>query len=275
VSKRQSAEARELILVNRNGASFFQFENLTRYAAIRHGVFTRRCGNSTGAFQSLNVGFGLGDGADYVRANRRLIARALEGEDLVFAEQVHGDDVIVVDSQNSGSEKGCDLVAGMGDALVTGIFGKLLTIQVADCQSVLLYDPIRRVIANVHCGWRGSVKNILGQTVRVMNKCFQCDSSDLVAGIGPSLGPCCAEFINYRKEIPEIFWCYKSADDHFDFWALSRDQLVGAGVLRENIENSSICTKCNSATFFSYRAERQTGRFASVIGINRSTNLPV
>jgi copper oxidase (laccase) domain-containing protein len=131
------------------------------------------------------------------------------------------------------------------------------------------------VIANVHCGWRGSVKNILGQTVRVMNKCFQCDSSDLVAGIGPSLGPCCAEFINYRKEIPEIFWCYKSADNHFDFWALSRDQLVGAGVLRENIENSSICTKCNSATFFSYRAERQTGRFASVIGINRSTGLPV
>jgi YfiH family protein len=275
VSKKESAEARELILVNRNGASFFQFENLTRYTAICHGVFTRRCGNSKGFFQSLNVSFGLGDGPDNVRANRHLIARALEGEDLVFAKQVHGNDVIVVDSQNSGSEKGCDSVAGMGDALVTGISGKFLTIQVADCQSVLLYDPIRRVIANVHCGWRGSIKNILGQTVRVMSKCFQCKSSDIVAGIGPSLGPCCAEFVNYRKEIPEIFWRYKSADDHFDFWALSRDQLVGAGVLRENIENSSICTKCNSETFFSYRAERQTGRFASVIGINRSAGLPV
>lgn len=274
MSKRGATEVRELILVNRNGVSFFQFENLMRYTAIRHGVFTRRSGNSTGVFQSLNISFGLGDRVDNVRANRRLISRALEGEDPVFAEQVHGDDVIVVNSKNSGSEKGCDSVAGIGDALVTGISGKFLAIQLADCQSILLYDPIRRVIANVHCGWRGSIKNILGRTIGVMNKCFQCNSSDIVAGIGPSLGPCCAEFVNYREEIPEIFWRYKSADDHFDFWALSRDQLVGAGVPRENIESSSICTKCNAETFFSYRAERQTGRFASVIGINRSTGFP-
>ena len=219
--------------------------------------------------------FGLGDMAAHVRANRRLIARAIEGEDLVFAEQVHGDDVIVVNYQNSGSDMGTDRVVGIGDALVTDVSGKFLVIQLADCQSILLYDPIRRVVANVHCGWRGSIKNVIRRTVCVMQKCFQCNSTDIIAGIGPSLGPCCAEFVNYRKEIPEKFWCYKSADDHFDFWALSLDQLVSAGVLRENIETSSICTKCNTEAFFSYRAEGQTGRFASVIGINRSTAFPV
>jgi YfiH family protein len=258
-----------LILVNRSGASFFQFENLARHATIRHGVFTRRFGYSTGVFQGLNVSFDLGDVGDHVRANRHLIAEAIEGEDLVFAEQVHGDNVIVVNSQNSGSEMGTERVVGIGDALVTDTSGKFLIIQLADCQSILLYDPIRRVIANVHCGWRGSIKNILGRTVHVMNKCFRCNSTDIVAGIGPSLGPCCAEFVNYRKEIPEKFWRYKSADDRFDFWALSRDQLVGAGVRREKIETGSICTKCNTEAFFSYRAEGQTGRFASVIGINR------
>ncbi len=258
-----------MILVEGNGASFFQFENLARYTAIRHGIFTRRFGNSMGAFQSLNVSFGLGDEAEHVRANRLLIARVIEGEDLVFAEQVHGDVVIVVNSQNSDSEMDADRVAGIGDALVTDVFGKFLVVQLADCQSILLFDPIRRVVANVHCGWRGSLKNIIGRTICVMQKCFQCNSTDIIAGIGPSLGPCCAEFVNYRKEIPEKFWSYRAADNHFDFWALSRDQLIGTGILQENIETGGICTKCNTEAFFSYRAEGQTGRFASVIGINR------
>jgi YfiH family protein len=257
-----------LILVNRHRASFLQFENLSRCAAIRHGVFTRRCGHSAGVFQSLNVSFAVGDAAENVRANRRLIARAIEGEDLVFADQVHGDGVINVNSQDFVSNTGTDRVAGIGDALVTDISGKFLIIQLADCQSILLCDPVRRVVANVHSGWRGSVKNILGQIVCVMNKDFHCNSTDIIAGIGPSLGPCCAEFVNYRSEIPEKFWRYKSVADHFDFWSLSRDQLVGAGVLPENIETAGICTKCNTDAFFSYRGEGRTGRFASVIGIN-------
>jgi len=247
-----------------------QFENLTRHTEIGHGVFTRRFGHSTGAFHSLNVSFGLGDVADHVRANRRRISRAIEGEDLVFAEQVHGNVVVVVNSQNSGLDMSTDRVVGIGDALVTDVSGKFLMVQLADCQSILLYDPIQKVVANVHCGWRGSIKDILGRTVDVMNKRFRCNSRDIIAGIGPSLGPCCAEFINYRSEIPEKFWHYKSANDHFDFWSLSRDQLIGAGLLRENIETGGICTKCNTESFFSYRGEGQTGRFASVIGLNMS-----
>ena len=261
----------ELILVNRNGAAFFQFESLARYSAIGHGVFTRRFGHSTGVFQSLNVSFGLGDVVDHVRANRCRVARAIESEDLVFAQQVHGADVIIVNSKNSGFDQDTDRVVGIGDALITNVPGKFLIIQLADCQSILLYDPIQQAVANVHCGWRGSIKNILRRTVNVMNKHFQCNSADIIAGIGPSLGPCCAEFVNYRNEIPEKFWHYKSADDHFDFWSLSRDQLVSAGVLQDNIETSRICTKCNTDAFFSYRGEGQTGRFASAIGINRST----
>jgi len=267
-------EVEELISVNRNGTAFLQFENLNRYTEISHGVFTRRFGHSAGVFQSLNVSFGLGDVADHVRANRRRIARAIEGEDLVFAEQVHGNDVLVVNSQNSGLDMSIDGVAGTGDALVTDLSGKFLIIQLADCQSILLYDPIQKVIANVHCGWRGSTKNIAGRTVDVMNKRFGCNRRDLIAGIGPSLGPCCAEFVNYRSEIPQKFWRYKSANDHFDFWALSREQLIAAGLLRENIETGGICTKCNTDAFFSYRGEGQTGRFASVIGLKKSAAFP-
>jgi YfiH family protein len=258
-----------LIIANKNGASFYQFENLIKYPAIRHGVFTRHCGHSTGHFRSLNVSLGQGDEDEKVMKNRRLISQAMEGAALVFAEQVHGDHVVILNSEDSDSFSGNDRVIGIGDALVTNVSGSFLTIQLADCQSIMLYDPVRQVIANVHSGWRGSIKNIVGKTVQIMQKRFKCNSAHLIAGIGPSLGPCCAEFMNYQKEIPREFWHYKSDGNRFDFWALSRDQLICAGIRRENIEAGNICTRCNTETFFSYRAEGRTGRFASVIGLNR------
>lgn len=258
-----------MILVTKNEASFYQFENLKKFPEICHGIFTRHFGHSTGPFQSLNVSFGLGDVADDVRKNRRHIFRVFGGRDLVFIEQVHDNQVIIFNARNSDSSDLNDRAFGIGDALVTNVCQKYLTIQLADCQSILFYDPIQRVIANVHSGWRGSIKNIIGRTVAVMKNYFKCTGADIIAGIGPSLGPCCAEFINYRKEIPQIFWQYKSSADYFDFWSISRDQLIDAGVPGANIESGNICTKCNTETFFSYRGEGQTGRFAAVIGLNQ------
>jgi YfiH family protein len=263
----------DVISVSKNGVSFFQFENLQKYPTIRHGIFTRHVGHSTGGFQSLNVSLDLGDAADHVRKNRNLVSQVIEGRDLVFVKQVHGDQVVILNPGNIDSYGGNHRALGTGDALATNISGKFLTTQLADCQSILLYDPIQHVVANVHSGWRGSIKNIIGRTLAVMKKYFKCHNEDLIAGIGPSLGPCCAEFVNYRKEIAQRFWRYKLADDHFDFWTLSRDQLTHAGILGENIEISRICTKCNTQTFFSYRGEGRTGRFAAVIGLNRTASV--
>jgi YfiH family protein len=261
-----------VISVSKNCVSFFQFENLQKYPTIRHGIFTRHVGHSTGDFQSLNVSLDLGDAAGLVRKNRNLVSQVIEGQDLVFVKQVHGDQVVILNPKNIDSYGGNHRALGTGDALVTNVSGKFLATQLADCQSILLYDPIRQVVANVHSGWRGSIKNILGRTLGVMEKYFKSYSADIIAGIGPSLGPCCAEFVNYRKELPQIFWRYKLTDDHFDFWTLSRDQLTHAGVLGENVEISRICTKCNTETFFSYRGEGRTGRFAAVIGLNRTAS---
>ena len=258
-----------MILTHKNGASFYRFENLARFSEIRHGIFTRHFGSSQGPFDSLNVSFGLGDKAAHVRENRRVIARAMGSHDLIYAQQVHGDQVLILNPDHFVSDEHPESVLGTGDAIVTSASGKFLTIQLADCQSILLYDPNRRVVANIHSGWRSSIKNIAGRTVQVMQKHFKCRPADIVAGIGPSLGPCCSEFVNYRNEIPEIFWQYKTARDHFDFWSISRVQLVDAEIRRENIEVSNVCTCCNKAVFFSYRGEGQTGRFASVIGLKK------
>jgi YfiH family protein len=247
------------MFLNKNGGCFYQFPNLAKFAAINHGIFTRHSGCSRGAFKSLNVADGIGDDAKNVQENRRIISRCIQGRQLVFADQVHGDHVLVVEKNPAA--------ALVGDAMVTGFRQQFLTIQVADCQAVMMYDPDRQVVANIHAGWRGSIKNIIGSTLRQMENRFGCRPHHVVAGIGPSLGPCCAEFVNYIREIPEEFWKYKDARHHFDFWAVSRDQLLEAGVPEENINTAGICTKCNQDTFFSYRGQGSTGRFAAVIGL--------
>ncbi|MEE9497494.1 MAG: laccase domain-containing protein, partial [Desulfobacterales bacterium] len=86
--------------------SFFQFENLQKYPTIRHGIFTRHVGHSTGDFQSLNVSLDLGDAAEHVRKNRNLVSQVIEGRDLVFVKQVHGDQVVMLNPKNIDSYGG-------------------------------------------------------------------------------------------------------------------------------------------------------------------------
>jgi YfiH family protein len=254
-----------------NGVSYYQFKGLAACSGIEHRIFTRSGGHSQLPFASLNVSYGIGDNQKNVSANRDVISHNMGTGRLVFVRQVHGCKISVLDRNSKIREKITTGQAVTADAVVTELEGRNLVIQVADCQAVLLYEPVRRVIANVHCGWRGSVQNIIGRTIEVMKQHFGCHPGRIQAGIGPSLGPCCAEFINYRNEIPMEFWQYKGLNAHFDFWTLSRDQMLQAGMAEINIEPSEICTRCHTNDFFSYRAERTTGRFAAVIGLTKMT----
>ena len=279
-----------MIVQHKNGVSFLEFPILSGLSGILHGVFTRKNGKSKGPFQSLNVSFGVGDNDKTVLENRKIISQCFNDKDLVFLDQVHGTRIIAYSTEHLfyrvSDTNGCfedeysetlsaqTDISGIeserrfeADAIVTDIPGKLLVIQVADCQSVLIYDPVQKVAANVHSGWRGSINNIIGSTLKVMENSFGCHTRDIVAGIGPSLGPCCAEFVNYKNEIPELFWKYKNDNNYFDFWSISRDQLCEAGVLPENVDLSQMCTKCDLERFFSYRGEGTTGRFAVLIGL--------
>ena len=250
-------------MINRynHNLSYLQFPHLAEYADIRHGIFTRQGGFSKGCYQGLNVGMGSGDSLDHVLQNRAAISGCMGHSKLVFADQVHGTAII------NRSECGPSGKAESGDALITNAPGKSLVIQTADCQAVLIYDPVRKAVANIHSGWRGSIQNIIGLTVQAMIKEFNSDPKNLLTGIGPSLGPCCAEFIHYRTEIPKAFWSYKNHTDCFDFWAMSKDQLTGAGIPKNHIVSSDLCTRCRTDLFFSYRKEKSTGRFAAVIGL--------
>jgi YfiH family protein len=153
------------------------------------------------------------------------------------------------------------------DGFFTQLPGLVMMIKVADCQAILLYDPKRKAVGIIHSGWRGSVNNIAGKAIQLMRTEYNCNPPDIIVGVGPSLGPCCSEFRNWKQEFPPEFSQYQVRENYFDFWAITQRQLIESGVLRENIEIAALCTKCHPEVFYSYRGEGKTGRFAVTIGI--------
>lgn len=225
-----------------------------------HAVFTRLGGVSEHPCHSLNVSTRTPDHPASVRANLELVREAVGADRLATLDQAHGGDVIVI----SGKDRDKPVKPLKGDGLVTDVPGLGLVIKQADCQAVILYDPVRRVVANIHCGWRGNVADILGNAVKCMETVFGCGPTHLLAGIGPSLGPCCAEFKGHEDIFPRSFRRFMIGPDHFDLWALSAHQLASAGVEPSRVVVSGLCTRCRTDLFFSYRGEGTTGRFATV-----------
>lgn len=231
--------------------------------ALSAVTFSRHGGVSETPYHSRNVGLQVGDDQALVLRNRALIKEELGLVRLVSAKQVHGESILNVDWLPDADEEH----AGH-DTLMTNIPGLGLMVQQADCQAVMLYDPEHRAVANIHSGWRGSVANIIAKTVAAMIAAYGTRPASLFAAISPSLGPCCGEFVNYRQELPLAFHGYQTQPNHFDFWAISRDQLRDTGVRSEQIEIAGCCTACDG-NYFSYRRDKVTGRFASVIGIKK------
>lgn len=252
-----------MIFRNDNGVDYCQFEHLSAHGDVGHAIFLRSQGASESPFDRLNVSLAVGDAVDRVERNRRQVAAALNATELAFARQVHGDSVWIIGDRRVGDGGGVP----EADILITDRAEKFLVVQVADCQPILVYDPTRRVVANGHCGWRGSVADVPGRMVEALSTNFGCAAQDLLVGIGPSLGPCCAEMVNFQAEIPRAYWGYRRDTAFFDFWSMTRDQLVGAGVRDDHIEFSGLCTRCHSDRFFSYRRQQRTGRFPAVIGL--------
>ena len=229
-------------------------------SGLAHGFSDRYGGVSSGAFASLNVSFGVGDDRDAVRENRARLKRAFGFKTMVSARQVHGNKVLLIDREPTA-----DFEADGYDALITDQPAALL-VQQADCQAVIFHDSVQQVVGAAHVGWRGSVLGIIGATVRAMADNFASDPADLRAAISPSLGPCCAEFVNYQRELPEWMHDFQVRPSYFDLWAISRAQLQEAGLLPVNINTVGICTRC-SQDYFSYRRSRVTGRGGTVIGL--------
>ncbi len=240
----------------------FHFPALSGEAGLRHAVYTRRGGVSRSPYDSLNTSYSVGDAEERVTINLLIIQQSIGARHLLCMDQVHGTNVAVFEHEAQVLRSGG---ASAADAMVTNLPGVALMVKQADCQSVILFDPRKRVIANVHCGWRGNKANVLGTVIDRMRSSFGISPAEMRAAVGPSLGPCCAEFTSYRTMFPQSFEPFMVSKDHFDLWAISRWQLLEAGMRRERIEVAGICNRCRTDLFFSYRGEGTTGRFATAV----------
>jgi YfiH family protein len=252
-----------------DGIVLYRFEELNRVKRLVHAVFTRLGGVSQGPYATLNLGHTVGDDLAAVEENHRraLSALGLEPHATVSPYQVHGARVGIVGRAHLRT------VQPATDALVTTEPAVPLLMRFGDCAPVLLFDSARHVVGLAHAGWRGVVAGTVGATVRTMREQLGCDPSDLWAGIGPTIGPCCYEV---GPEVAEAVQasCPPGADvihqvnghAHLDLPAAAQAQLRAMGVAR--IEHAGICTACHVDEFFSHRAEHgRTGRFGVVIGL--------
>jgi len=250
---------------------YYRFRSLSAEDGVVHGVFTRLGGHSSSPWESLNTGHTVGDAPEAVRGNHRAICEALgvEMAQLVSPHQVHGARVAAVGPEHRGQ------VIADTDALITDVPDVVLMLRFADCTPIWLYDRRRDAVGLVHAGWRGTVADVAGATVRAMQVAFGCRPRDLVAGIGPSIGPCCYEVGTdvvqavgraFGQGSQSLLQPRTAGKWHLDMWAANRHQLVGAGV--RQIEVAGTCTACNTEEWFSHRAERgRTGRMGALVAL--------
>lgn len=223
---------------------FYEFEIFQRHSGVlRHAVFTRRtnAGNPKTP-QMLQRIFNSGAGP------------------LFFKNQLHGTNIVTFNPlKNSGTAE------NEGDAWITSATNAPLAIRIADCASILLFDPVKKVIANIHAGWRGLAKKIIRKVIQKMRCDFGSESPNLLAGISPMIGPCCCMFSGPHEELPRHMHKYITEDLTVNLWAAAEGHLRECGLPKTHIENARVCTFCNPEDFYSYRREGDTGRFFTVI----------
>jgi YfiH family protein len=238
-------------------------------------VTSRHGGVSAGPYESLNLGLHVDDQAADVLENRRRAAAALGAElgDFVFCVQAHGPNVQIVTASDRG--RGAltleDAIPGT-DALVTADPGVVLTVMVADCVPIVLYDPVAHVLACVHAGWRGTVARVSEAAVEAMRS-LGSTPGNVIAGLGPAIAPdryqvgedvCAAAEAGLGDQAAKVIRPDGTGKWLFDLWTANQLVLAEAGVPARNMHVAAIPTGSDPGLFFSDREVRPCGRFAAI-----------
>ena len=252
-----------------NGIRYYTFEIFPEN--IVQAVFTRLGGVSPQPWDSLNVGGSIGDDIQHVRENRirsfKALGRPVESVHDVW--QVHSVDVVFADQPRP-----MDSDYTKADILLTNNPDVTLYMRFADCTPILLHDPFREVVGIVHSGWMGTVRGAVRAAVQAMQDRYNSNPADILAAIGPSIGP---DHYEVGKDvITQVHDAFGAGAEsllepngesiHFNLWKANETLLRDAGV--QQIEVSGLCTACHTENWFSHRAEKgKTGRFGAMIAL--------
>lgn len=247
-------------LNTKNGVSYYTISSFEETGLVRHGFSTREGGVSGGCYSSMNLRFNCDDTKENVFKNYEIIAGALgmDYKRLVLSKQVHEDVIYTADEADTGNGITHENAFTSVDALITDKSNIPLVTLFADCTPVFFLDPVSRVIALAHSGWRGTVKRISAKVINKMRDDYGSNPSDILTAIGPSIRECHFEV---GDEVAEIFLrefggktAVKYGEKyHVNMQTAIKIQLMDAGVREENIDDCGICTYCQSDLLFSHR----------------------
>ena len=250
---------------------YYQFHSLEK-PGIYHAVFTRHGGVSPDPWKSLNFGASVGDDPERVKINREtaLATIGIYPEQVYDVYQVHSTEIVVTDRPLGKNEPHIK-----ADGIITHKKSVTLMMRFADCVPILLFDPVKHIIGITHAGWAGTVQKIAAQVVKKMVQNYGTLPDDIIAAIGPSIGPDHYAVRNdvveqvkmsFREKTDQLIFS-KNGKTYFNLWEANRDVLNAVGV--NLVEISGICTQCNLADWYSHRGEHgKTGRFGAIIGIS-------
>ncbi len=265
-----------LLLIKKDNLQYIKFPKIEALGIARHLFSTRHGGVSTGYCSTMNLSFNRGEPREDTLKNYKILcgAEGINTQNLVLSGQTHTNNVICVTKEDCG--KGVTKPSFQDvDGLITNQSGVALVTQYADCTPLLFCDPLKKVVATSHAGWRGTVKLIGKVTVEKMTQNFGCNPKNIVVGIGPCIKQCCYEvdapvYDEFSKidflNLDRIF--IKKTDCKFmlDLVEANRQILINSGIKDENIDCSDICTSCNSDDLHSHRKTGgKRGNLAAII----------
>lgn len=262
----------EFVFKVSNNIEFGYFPFLEKYGVV-HGFTCRSGGVSDLVQDGLNMALHVGDGKEKVLTNREKVAAAFhyDPSKVTTCAQVHGNKVVEVTESLVG--KGAfdygDTIKET-DGLITTLPKVPLMLFFADCVPVMLVDTKGQGFALVHAGWRGAVSNIAAKAVEMLEEKYGAKPENIIAAIGPSIGPCCYEVDKtVWNQALDYHSCFTPVSpEHWllNLWQVNRLQLERMGIPSENILCAEYCTKDHMDKYFSYRGEHgRTGRLAALI----------
>jgi YfiH family protein len=254
---------------------YLTVESFEKTRALRHGFTTRLGGVSEGYYASMNLGINTGDDMENIKKNFDLICGivGVDPKDMVFSKQIHSDNIYKVTLKDRGKGLYLESDIDSADGLISDIPQIPMVAFYADCVPVILLDPVLKVVCLVHSGWKGTVLKIGEKAVKKMLSEYGCDVKNILAAIGPSIGPCHYEVSgDVAEKFKEVFPGGEMLKDKgngkymLDLWKTNADILKDAGISDEHITLSAECTYCKSGIYFSHRASKGLrGSLAAIV----------
>ncbi|MCI9592919.1 MAG: peptidoglycan editing factor PgeF [Lachnospiraceae bacterium] len=262
-------------------APYLSFRALEEIDFVVNGFSTRLGGASTGKFATMNFSYSRGDDPEHVLENYTRMADALkvERDRMVVSWQTHTTNIRRVMEEDEGKGVIRDRDYQDIDGLICDIPGITLVTFYADCVPLYFVDKKNYAIGLSHSGWRGTVNRMGEKTLSAMQKAFGTRPEDVTACIGPSI---CKHCFEVGEEVIEEFRAAFSEKDRnklwtpngrpgkyqLDLWRANQLVLEEAGVLRDQITVTNLCTRCNDKYLFSHRScGENRGNLAAFLGI--------